>query len=383
MFKELDTLTGKRSPHEGGITVVVSPLIALMKDQVDALKRKGLSAAVLDSTKTREEYLDTIDSMRNGTLDILYCAPERLNNEGFVGSMAHVRGGVRLLAVDEAHCISEWGHAFRPDYLKVARFATEIQAERVVCLTATATPAVASDVCKAFNVPPEGLFRTTTYRPNLKLLAESFDSKAKAYQKLRVFLKKHPGPTIIYVTLQKHTEDLAFKLSREGFTTRHFHAGMKPEEKAKCQDAFMASNQLIIVATIAFGMGIDKANIRAVVHYDLPRSLESYSQEIGRAGRDGLTSHCVIYLCAEDLHLRESFARGDLPSKRSVKSLLLEIFDTPPVDGMIEASTFHQSKQYDIRVSMICPSPCQENGLILDSRPCLEISMLSLSSASS
>ena len=130
-IKEMDRQSGTRDREESGITIVVSPLIALMKDQVDALLRRGISAAVLDSTKTRDEYLATVDSMRNGTLDILYCAPERLNNEGFVGSMAHVRGGIRLLAVDEAHCISEWGHAFRPDYLKVARFAREIEAERV------------------------------------------------------------------------------------------------------------------------------------------------------------------------------------------------------------------------------------------------------------
>jgi superfamily II DNA helicase RecQ len=149
-----------------------------MKDQVDALKRRGISAASMDSSKTREEYLETVNAIRNGTLDILYCAPERLNNEGFVSSIASVKGGVRLLAVDEAHCISEWGHAFRPDYLKVrsipfhmreiltvpfgnqvARFAKEVEAERVVCLTATATPTVAKDICRAFEVPDEGLFR--------------------------------------------------------------------------------------------------------------------------------------------------------------------------------------------------------------------------------
>ena len=147
----MDRRAGIRQGYaEGGITLVVSPLIALMKDQVDALKRKGISAAVLDSTKTRDEYMATVESMRNGTLDILYCAPERLNNEGFVASMAHVRGGVRLLAVDEAHCISEWGHAFRSDYLKIARFAKEIQAERVVALTATATPTVVRNMTESF-----------------------------------------------------------------------------------------------------------------------------------------------------------------------------------------------------------------------------------------
>lgn len=173
-----------------------------------------------------------------------------------VEEQAHVQGGVRLLAVDEAHCISEWGHAFRPDYLKVARFGKEIGAERVVCLTATATPTVASDVCKAFDVPESGLFRTPTYRPNLRLLARSFQMKKESYPELRSFLRGHPGPTIIYVTLQKHTEELAEQLRKHGFNARHFHAGMKTEEKTVCQEAFMASSDLIVVATIAFGMGI-------------------------------------------------------------------------------------------------------------------------------
>lgn len=208
-FKQIDQLSNTRQGRgESGITLVVSPLIALMKDQVDALKRRGICAAALDSSKSREEYLEIVDSMRNGTLDILYCAPERLNNEGFVGSMASVKGGVRLLAVDEAHCISEWGHAFRPDYLKVARFAKEIQAERVVCLTATATPTVAKDVCKAFSIPEEaGLFRTPTYRPNLRLHARSFHTKEESYPALMAFLKRHPGPTIIYATTQVRRPD--------------------------------------------------------------------------------------------------------------------------------------------------------------------------------
>lgn len=249
-FKELDRLSNVRQGHaEGGITLIVSPLIALMKDQGDALKRLGINAAVMDSTKTREEYLATVDAMRNGKLDILYCAPERLNNEGFVAAMANVQGGVRLLAVDEAHCISEWGHAFRPDYLKVARFAKEIQAERVVCLTATATPQVAKDICSAFDIPPAGLFKTTTYRSNLRLHAQSYQTKSESYPKLRAFLHAHPGPAIIYVTLQKHAEDLAEQLRKHKLKARHFHAGMKPEEKTRCQDEFMSSNEVVRIRT--------------------------------------------------------------------------------------------------------------------------------------
>jgi RecQ family ATP-dependent DNA helicase len=268
--------------------------------------------------------------------------------------MAHVRGGVRLLAVDEAHCISEWGHAFRPDYLKVARFAREIRAERVICLTATATDRVASDICKAFDIDEKcGLFRTSTYRPNLRLIAESVKTKKDAYHKLSLFLKQNPGASIVYVTLQKEAESLAKRLQGFGFKACAFHAGMDAAVKAQLQNEFMTSENMIIVATIAFGMGIDKATIRNVVHFNVPSSLESYSQEIGRAGRDGLPSNCMFFLCGEDLHQRELFARGDPASKQSVRRLLQDIFNpinvNSPIGHELTFAHFAQQKEYDIR----------------------------------
>ncbi|PQE33110.1 hypothetical protein CJF32_00007676 [Rutstroemia sp. NJR-2017a WRK4] len=356
-FEEEDRRLGARDKRAHGITLVVSPLIALMKDQVDALTRRGIAAASFDSTKTREEYIQTVDAMRNGDLKILYCAPERLNNEGFVEQMKHVRGGIRLLAVDEAHCISEWGHSFRPDYLKIARFSDEIQAERVVCLTATATPRVAQDICDAFKINNDGLFRTTTYRSNLRLLAESGKTKEELFPKLCAFLRANTGSTIVYVTLQKDTEKLAAKLRHEGFTARAFHAGMDTPTKTKLQDTFMRSDSMIMVATIAFGMGIDKDSIRNVVHFSIPSSLESYSQEIGRSGRDGKPANCIFYVCGEDLHLRELFARGDLPSRTSVHNLLNDIFDGTnsklPVGGQIKTSHSTQQREFDIRATTL------------------------------
>lgn len=250
VFEDMDKSVEDRGEGQGGITLVVSPLIALMKDQVDALLRRGVKAAVLDSTRTREQYLETMELLRTGTLKLLYCAPERLNNEGFVESMKCVRGGIRLVAIDEAHCISEWGHAFRPDYLKVARFVEEVQAERVVCLTATATPKVAKDIRDQFNIDETGLFRTSSYRSNLELLAESAATKQELYPKLFGFLLKNLGPTIIYVTLQKQTEVLAIKLRNKGFKAQSFHAGMHSAEKMRVQDEFMVKDDLIIVATV-------------------------------------------------------------------------------------------------------------------------------------
>jgi RecQ family ATP-dependent DNA helicase len=244
-FAEMDKLANIRGPGNSGITIVVSPLISLTKDQIDALTKRGVSAARLDSSQTREEYLQTQDGLRAGTLKLLYCAPERLNNEGFLESIKHVRGGVRMVAVDEAHCISEWGHSFRPDYLKVARFVNEIEAERVVCLTATATPKVAQDVCDAFGVEASGLFRTSMYRPNLRLLAEATHTADQKFPKLCKFLTENPGSTIIHATTQKQTEFLTADLCARGFDAEAFHAGMQTEKKTQLQDRFMANDTIV------------------------------------------------------------------------------------------------------------------------------------------
>ena len=349
-FDEYDKHCGRNAG--GGVTLVVSPLIALMKDQVDALRKRGVEAAAMDSSQSRETWLDTCDKLRRNQLKLLYVAPERLNNEGFIEMISNIK--LRMVAIDEAHCISEWGHAFRPDYLKIARFVKEIQAERVLCLTATATSQVAEDIYAAFNIGKGGLFRTTTYRPNLRLLAQSFASGAEKVAALKDFLRKNKGPSIVYVQTHDQTESVCVELKSSGFNAYSYHAGMAHDARTLVQDRFMTSKNIVIVATIAFGMGIDKADIRNIVHYAVPKTLEGYSQEIGRAGRDGLESTCMIYLCGEDIGIMEEWSRADVPSLRSVKGLaggLLEFHKNARVGDVIERNLNDESREWDIRVS--------------------------------
>ncbi|KAI1016459.1 hypothetical protein LB503_010354 [Fusarium chuoi] len=357
-FPEMDRQTKERQTNDSGITIVVSPLIALMKDQVDALKRRGIAAECMDSTKSWDEIQKINKDLREGQLRLLYCAPERLNNEGFVETMKRVKGGVRMIGVDEAHCISEAcpssvDCSTFPDL--IARFVQEIKAERVICLTATATPPVVKDICRAFDISDEGVFRTSVYRPNLRLEAEAVKAKDDKYELLFKFLKTHPGSTLVYTTLQKQAEELAAHLSKQGVPAAHFHAGMKVDEKRLIQDDFMSSKIQTVVATIAFGMGIDKSDIRNIIHWDIPSTVEEYCQQVGRAGRDGKPSYCMLYLCREDFWIKENFARGDLPSRNSLRNLLKEIFDGDvvklPPGETFKVSHYHQSSQFDIRMS--------------------------------
>jgi ATP-dependent DNA helicase RecQ len=331
-----------------GLTLVVSPLIALMKDQIDQLRKRGIAAERLDSTLTADEYRDVMGAVRGGSLRMLYVAPERFNNERFRENLQRLK--VALFAVDEAHCISEWGHNFRPDYLKLAGFARLCGAERVLALTATATPRVLEDVCRGFEVEPECAVRTGFYRPNLKLLMTPVDAEERGHVLIERLRDRDPGPTIVYVTLQRTSEEVAAELAAAGFEARAYHAGMKSEARTAVQDWFLASDRAVVVATIAFGMGIDKSDIRYVYHYNLAKSLENLSQEIGRAGRDGLPSVCESLVSRADVTVLRNFAYGDTPSLAAVRGLLEEL---AAENDELQVSLYTLASHHDVRILVV------------------------------
>ncbi|QDT07013.1 ATP-dependent DNA helicase RecQ [Rubripirellula lacrimiformis] len=331
-----------------GTTVVVSPLIALMKDQCDALAARGIGAARLDSSLTTEEFRDAMQGIRDGSIKMLYVAPERFFNERFLASVGTL--DVSLFAIDEAHCISQWGHNFRPDYLKLAELAKQLSAKRVLALTATATPEVLADIRDAFAIEPEDAIRTKFFRPNLQLRSSVVDSETHYSVLLDRISTRPPGPTLVYVTLQRTAEEVAEQLVADGHPATAYHAGMKPEVRSQIQQDFIQSDSGIVVATIAFGMGIDKSNIRYVYHFNPPKSMESYAQEIGRAGRDGQDSVCELLLLPDDRVVLENFTYGDTPSRHNVGRLIDLIAG--------QADTFHVShyklsSETDIRILVV------------------------------
>ena len=330
-----------------GLTLVVSPLIALMKDQVDALAKLGVRAARLDSSLSAEAVREIYRGIEQGEIKLLYVSPERLKNERFVARLRDPRMRISLLAIDEAHCISEWGHNFRPDYLKLGKLAQSLRVERVLALTATATPAVAADICRQFGIAPADHVQTSFRRPNLHLRVTPCSSRERRDLLRRRIAQQAPGAaTIVYVTLQETAEQVAESLRAAGLAAAHYHAGMDDVARTRVQDDFMAGALTVVVATIAFGMGIDKADIRAVYHYNLPKSIENYVQEIGRAGRDGQVSHCEMLVCVDDRLTLENFVYGDTPTRESLAALLAAI---DAFDDAFDVSTYELSTPFDIR----------------------------------
>ncbi|MCQ2997048.1 RecQ family ATP-dependent DNA helicase [Pseudomonas syringae] len=312
-------------PH---LTLVVSPLLALIQDQLAFLQRHGISAASIDSAQSRDDVAQVMARARSGELKILMISVERLKNERFRHFISQVP--ISLLVVDEAHCISEWGHNFRPDYLKLPDYQREFNIPQALLLTATATPQVIDDMQAKFAIDPQDVVTTGFYRSNLNLWVEPVTGWDKRRRLVEWLGAKPDQPTIVYVTLQKTAEYTAAHLAQNGIAASAYHAGLPHDQRESIQRQFMDGQLNCIVATIAFGMGIDKSDIRNVVHFDLPKSIENYSQEIGRAGRDGAPSDCLVLANRDSLNVLENFVYGDTPELFGIRYVLEDLLDAGP-----------------------------------------------------
>ena len=308
-----------------GLTVVVSPLIALMKDQVDTLKANGIAAEFINSTLSPEEIAHVQAQAIKGQLKILYVAPERLGLSRFRDFLRTLN--VSLIAIDEAHCISEWGHDFRPDYRNLKIMRRDFPESPVIALTATATERVRDDIITQLGLQQAQKFLSSFNRPNLTY---HIQPKRAAFSMLLALMHRHEDePTIIYCFSRKDTENLAADLSENGLMALPYHAGLDNPVRQETQEKFIRDEVPIIVATIAFGMGIDKPDIRLVVHYDLPKTLEGYYQETGRAGRDRLPSECVLFYSYGDKMKQDYFIEKieDDTERENARQKLVQVIE--------------------------------------------------------
>ena len=286
-----------------GLTIVISPLISLMKDQVDALQASGVAATFLNSTLDGAEARARLRGLYNGEFRLLYVAPERLMLDTFIERVKE--WNVAQIAIDEAHCISEWGHDFRPEYRELAKLRELLPNVPIMALTATATERVREDILKQLKLRDPQIYVASFDRPNLTYRVVP---KASPYDQLLTFLRERPNDSgIVYCASRKSADSVAAKLNGDGIPAKPYHAGLESDERARNQEAFLRDDVRVVSATIAFGMGINKPNVRFVVHYDLPKNIESYYQETGRAGRDSLPSECVLLFSPGDVMKQTRF----------------------------------------------------------------------------
>lgn len=306
-----------------GTAIVISPLIALMKNQVDLLRGfetgAGSVAHFLNSSLNRQQIDEVRDDLRSGKTKILYVAPESLTKDENVALLKGVK--ISFYAIDEAHCISEWGHDFRPEYRRIRKLVEQIGRAPIIALTATATPKVQSDILKNLGITGAKVFKSSFNRPNLYY---EIRDKVDPEKDIIKFIRQNPGKSgIIYCLSRKNVEDMAELLNINGIKALPYHAGLDAKTRAENQDAFLMEDVDVIVATIAFGMGIDKPDVRFVIHYDIPKSIESYYQETGRAGRDGKEGICIAYYSYKDIRKLEKFMQGKPVAEQEINRQLL------------------------------------------------------------
>jgi len=336
-----------------GVTVVVSPLIALMKDQVDALRAKGLPATFINSSLDFEEQKERIAGVRQGRFKLLYVAPERFRSNHFVETLQ--RAEIGLFAVDEAHCISQWGHDFRPDYLRLQSFRERIGNPQTIALTATATPYVRADIIEQLKLEDPRAFVSGFDRPNLALGVVHTEKEREKYARIKQLAGEYKGQSgIVYTSTRKSVEQITRKLLDARLLVVGYHAGMTDEERVRAQEDFMSGRAQVIVATNAFGMGIDKPDIRFVVHFHLPGSIEAYYQEIGRAGRDGRQSVCLLLFNYADKRTQDYFIEGSYPPPELISNVYSALVDTG--QKRIELSTREIAARAGVRNEMAVQS---------------------------
>lgn len=344
--------------HRNGVGIVVSPLISLMKDQVDALTANGVAAALYNSSLKEAEARQVLARLHGGQLDLLYVSPERLMSDAFLERLKGV--DISLFAIDEAHCVSQWGHDFRPEYVQLGRLRSLFPGIPLVALTATADPQTRNDIIERLGLTEAVCHVAGFDRPNIRYTVLE---KQKPFQQLSAFLKGRPGEAgIIYALSRKRVEELAGRLAEAGVKAAPYHAGLSDRDRQETQEAFLRDDLGVVVATVAFGMGIDKPNVRFVVHYDLPRNIESYYQETGRAGRDGLPAEALLLFGYGDI----AISRALIENGGNQEQNRIELHKLNAMVGFAEALTcrrrvllgyFGEHLEEDCGNCDICHSP--------------------------